>query len=198
MSSEADKEAGVPAQGCVRAFAGGRAGAFRSASASLFATLSRGSLRLAGAQPGTPPRPDPNSCTGARDVEVMTAGPRAARATGRAAALDPWRGEEVLPGAGVRADDSVRNYLRSYSRQAGTCRIGTDPRAVADTDLRVHGIRGLPVADAAVMPCIVSAGTNATVYGVAERAAALIRPDTAAALRRAARADEHQPPAPAS
>jgi choline dehydrogenase len=202
MSSEADKEAGVPAQGCVRAFAGGRAGAFRSASASLFATLSRGSLRLAGAQPGPPPRPDPNSCTGARDVEVMTAGPRAARAIGRAAALDPQRGEEVLPGAGVRADDSVRNYLhqslRSHSRQAGTCRIGTDPRAVADTDLRVHGIRGLPVADAAVMPCIVSAGTNATVYGVAERAAALIRPDSPAALRRAARADEHQPPASAS
>jgi hypothetical protein len=48
------------------------------------------------------------------------------------------------------------------------------------------------------MPCIVSAGTNATVYGVAERAAALIRPDAAAVLRRAARAHEHQPPAPAS
>jgi choline dehydrogenase len=202
MSSEADKEAGVPAQGRVRAFAGGRAGAFRSAFASLFATPSRGSLRLAGVQPGTPPRLDPNSCTGAREVEVMTAGLRAARAIGRAAALDPWRGEEVLPGTGVRAGDRVRNYLykslRSYSRQAGTCRIGTDARAVVDTGLRVHGIRGLRVADALVMSCIVSASTNVTAYGIAERAAVLIRPEAAAALRRAARAHEHQPPALAS
>jgi choline dehydrogenase len=111
-------------------------------------------------------------------------------AEGRAAALDPWRGEEVLPGAGVRADDSVRDYLhkslRSYSHQVGTCRIGTDATAVVDTDLRVHGIRRLRVADASVMPCIVSASTDVTVYGIAERAAALIRPEAAAALRRAA------------
>ena len=84
MSSEADKEAGVPVQARVRAFAGGQAGAFRSASASLFAPRSRGSLRLAGVQPGAPPRLDPNSCTGPRDVEVMTARLRAARPIGRA------------------------------------------------------------------------------------------------------------------
>ena len=84
MSSEADKEAGVPAQARVHGFAEGRAGAFRSAFASLFAPRSRGSLRLAGAQPGTPPCPNPNSCTGPRDVEVMTARLRAARPIGRA------------------------------------------------------------------------------------------------------------------
>ena len=87
----------------------------------------------------------------------------------------------------MRADDSVRNYLheilRSHSHQVGTCRIGTDARAVVDTDLPVHGIRGRRVADASVMPCIVSASTDATACGIAEHAAALIRPDAAAALR---------------
>jgi choline dehydrogenase len=57
----------------------------------------------------------------------------------------------------------------------GTCRIGADAMAVVDTDLRVHGISGLRVADASVMPSIVSANINATVYGIAERAADLIR-----------------------
>lgn len=63
MSSEADKEAGVPAQACVHAFAEDRAGAFRSAFASLFAPRSRGSLRLSSVQPGMPPRLDPNYYT---------------------------------------------------------------------------------------------------------------------------------------
>ena len=73
MSSEPDKEAGVPAQARVHAFAEGRAGAFRSAFASLFAPCGRGSLRLAGAQPGTPPRPDPNSTYAEADFADLIA-----------------------------------------------------------------------------------------------------------------------------
>jgi|SRR5262252_2810464 len=65
--------------------------------------------------------------------------------------------------------------LRTYSHHVGTCRIGTDEMALVDTSLHVHGIDGLRVADASVMPSIVSANTIATVYGIAERAAALIR-----------------------
>ena len=87
-------------------------------------------------------------------------------------------------------DDSVRNYLykslRSYSPQVGTCRIGTDTMAVVDTYLRVHGVSGLRVADASVMPSIVSANTNATVYGIAEHAAALLRPGSTTACGRRA------------
>jgi choline dehydrogenase-like flavoprotein len=78
----------------------------------------------------------------------------------------------------VRNDDDLRAYLRknirSYSHYAGTCRIGADETAVVDTELRVHGISGLRVADASVMPSPVSANTNATVYAIAERAADLI------------------------
>jgi choline dehydrogenase-like flavoprotein len=140
---------------------------------------SRGSVRLAGPRPGTAPLLDPNYYADPHDLQVMTAGLRASRAIGNAAALDPWRGEEVLPGPEVQDDDRVRRYLykslRTYSHQVGTCRIGTDEMAVVDTELRVRGISGLRVADASVMPSIVSANTNATVYGIAERAAALIR-----------------------
>jgi len=140
---------------------------------------SRGSVQLSDAQPGTPPRLDPNYYADPHDLEVMAAGLRVARAIGRASALDPWRGEEALPGPDVRDDDSVRTYLykslRTYSHQVGTCRIGTDEMAVVDTDLRVHGISGLRVADASVMPSIVSANTIATVYAIAERAAGLLR-----------------------
>jgi choline dehydrogenase-like flavoprotein len=76
-------------------------------------------------------------------------------------------------------DDAVRHYLlqslRTYSHHVGSCRIGADDLAVVGTDLRVRGIDRLRVADASVMPSIVSANTNATVYGIAERAAELIR-----------------------
>jgi choline dehydrogenase-like flavoprotein len=145
---------------------------------SAMAPRSRGSIRLADADPESAPRLDPDYYGDHRDLDVMAAGLRVARAIGNATALDLWRGEEVLPGPGVRADDAVRTYLhqslRTYSHQAGTCRMGTDATAVVDTDLRVRGIEGLRVADASVMPSLVSANTVATVYGIAERAAALI------------------------
>jgi choline dehydrogenase-like flavoprotein len=146
---------------------------------SLMLPGSRGTVRLASAEPGTPPLIDPNYYADPRDLEVFAAGLRAAREIGRAAALDQWRGEEVLPGPDVHDDASLRAYLRrnlqTYSHPGGTCRIGTDEEAVVDTDLRVHGISGLRVADASVMPSPPSANTNATVYAIAERAADLIQ-----------------------
>jgi choline dehydrogenase len=79
----------------------------------------------------------------------------------------------------VNDDASLRAYLRrnlsTYAHPGGTCRIGTDEAAVLDTDLRVHGIGGLRVADASVMPSAPSANTNATVYAIAERTADLIQ-----------------------
>jgi choline dehydrogenase len=146
---------------------------------SLMLPRSRGSVRLASAEPGTPPLIDPDYYADPRDLEATAAGLRAARQIGRAAALDQWRGEEVLPGPDVNNDDSLRIYLRrnlrTYAHPGGTCRIGTGTDAVVDTDLRVHGITGLRVADASVMPSAPSANTNATVYAIAERAAHLIQ-----------------------
>ena len=64
--------------------------------------------------------------------------------------------------------------MQTYHHPVGTCRIGGDDLAVVDTDLRVRGVDGLRVADASVMPSIVSGNTQATVYGIAERAADLV------------------------
>jgi choline dehydrogenase len=145
------------------------------------APRSRGSVRLASVEPTTPPVVDPDYLGDERDVETMLEGFRIARRIGDAAALAPWRKSEAFPGPELgRDDDSVRDYLnhavRTYLHPVGTCRMGVDDMAVVDPgDLRVHGLAGLRVADASVMPSIVSANTNATVYAIAERAAHLIR-----------------------
>jgi choline dehydrogenase len=148
-------------------------------SVSLMAPFSRGSLRLASRVPGAAPVIDPRYYTDARDPDMMVAGLRMAREIGSADALAPWRSTEALPGASVAGDEQLRAYLcrniRSYSHYAGTCTLGTGATAVVDTELRVHGIEGLRVADASVMPSPISANTNATVYAIAERAADLIR-----------------------
>ena len=146
---------------------------------SLMAPRSRGSVRLLSADPHARPRLDPNYLSDPRDVDVLVAGLGAARTIGRAKGLDPWRGEEVLPGPDARRDDTLREYLRAavqtYHHLVGTCRIGDDHTAVVDAELRVRGIDGLRVADASVMPSIVSGNSMATVYGIAERAASLIQ-----------------------
>jgi choline dehydrogenase len=148
-------------------------------SVSLMAPFSRGSLRLASSLPGAAPVIDPRYYTDARDLDMMVVGLRMAREIGSADALAPWRSTEALPGPSVADDEQLRAYLcrniRSYSHYAGTCALGTDAMAVADTELRVHGIENLRVADASVMPAPISANTNATVYAIAERAADLIR-----------------------
>jgi choline dehydrogenase len=145
---------------------------------SLMTPRSRGSVRLASAEAGARPLLNPDYLGDSRDMATMVAGLRVAREIGHAGALAPWRGEEVAPGPCVVDGDAIRAYLRSklvpYYHYVGTCRIGTDDMAVVDPDLRVRGISRLRVADAGVMPSIVSGNTNATVYAIAERAAALI------------------------
>jgi choline dehydrogenase-like flavoprotein len=139
---------------------------------------SRGTIRLAGPEPGRAPLLDPDYFGDERDMVTTVAGVHFAREIGNARALASWRGQEIGPGRDVTGDSGIRTYacrtLLSYWHPVGTCRIGADDRAVVDTDLRVHGIRGLRVADGSVMPSIPSANTNATVYAIAERAAEII------------------------
>jgi choline dehydrogenase len=139
---------------------------------------SRGSVRLASADPDVAPLIDPGLLADEGDVDAMVAGLRLAREIGGAKALASWRQEEALPGAAVTTAGRQRDFLHrgtgAYWHPVGTCRIGTDPAAVTDPQLRVHGISGLRVADASVMPSIPAANTNATVLAIAERAADLI------------------------
>lgn len=161
------------------ALAGPEMGQGYTIAVSLMTPFSRGSVRLAGGTPGAAPLIDPRYYSDARDLEMMTVGLRVAREIGAAPALAPWRDREALPGAPARNEEALRAYLRknlrSYSHYAGTCRIGFDQAAVVDSELRVHGVTGLRVADASAMPSPVSANTNATIYAIAERAADLLR-----------------------
>lgn len=139
---------------------------------------SRGSVRLRDAHPGSHPLIDPAYLAEETDLDRMVTGMRLARAIARAGALSAWRGDGLNPRQDVATDDECRAYIRqamgTYFHPVGTCRIGVDEHAVVRPDLRVHGIDGLRVADASVMPSIVSANTNAGTLGIAERAAHLI------------------------
>jgi choline dehydrogenase len=146
---------------------------------SLMRPRSRGTVRLASAEPGAAPVLDPGYFCDDRDLATMLKGLAAVRTIANADALAPWRDTEVLPGSDVDDEQGLRAYVRktlaSYCHPVGTCRIGADGMSVVGTDLRVRGIEGLRVADASVFPSITSANTNATVYAVAERAAELLR-----------------------
>jgi choline dehydrogenase len=155
----------------------------------LLAPRSRGTVTLASADPGAAPRIDPGLLSDDRDVADMLAGLRLARRVGSSPALAPWRTQEVFPGAAVETGDQLRRSgsVGTYFHPVGTCRLGTGPDAVVDLRLRVHGVDGLRVADASVMPSLPAANTNATVLAIAERAAAIITghdraPDQASAV----------------
>ena len=145
---------------------------------SLMTPASRGSVRLASTDPSEPPLIDPHYLEDPADVARMVAGLRLAREIGEAVALKPLREEELFPGPDARTDEQLLDYvgktLTTYFHPVGTCRIGTDGSSVVDPDLRVHGIAGLRVADASVMPSLISGNTNAAVLAIAERAAYLL------------------------
>ena len=141
---------------------------------------SRGSVRLAGAAPQTRPLIDPGLLADDRDLDRLEEGLRLVRQAAAQPGLAGLAQAEVWPGPDVRDRAGLRGYIRrgvgSYWHPAGTCRMGRDAAAVVDPDLRVHGLTGLRVADASVMPTIPNAHPNATVLAIAERAADLIHP----------------------
>ena len=154
----------------------------------LISPRSRGSLRLASADPGAKPRISTNSLAEPEDVEALLAGMRLAR---RIAAAEPLAGRvrrELFPGAEVEGDADLEADLRRrvelLYHPVGTCRMGVDDSAVVDADLRVRGVDGLRVADASIMPLIPGGNTNAPTIMVAERAADLVRGQVGAATFR--------------
>jgi choline dehydrogenase len=157
--------------------AGGPESGYTIASA-MMQPFSRGTVRLTSSSPDAAPVVDPRYLRDARDVHALVAGLKIAREIGRASALAPWRAAEVLPGPGADTDDALQHYanqtMGSYFHPVGTCRMGLDEMSVVDSELRVHGISGLRIADGSIMPSIVSGNTNATVYTIAERAATLL------------------------
>jgi choline dehydrogenase len=138
---------------------------------SVVAPDGRGTVRLASADPLASPLIDPGFLRGGRDLDRLTAGVELIRRAAKHGALSD--GTEIHPGPAA-----LRGYIRravgSYYHPAGTCRLGDGGITVTDTRLRVHGIAGLRIADASVMPSIPNAPLNATVLAIAEKAADLI------------------------
>ncbi len=140
---------------------------------------SRGSLRLASADPDQPPLLDPACLSSEVDASALVAAIELCREIGDQDALDDWRGSELYPGRDVRSPAEIRDYVRqtaiTYHHQAGTCKMGVDELAVVDPQLRVHGVQGLRVADASIMPQVTSGNTHAPTVMIGERAAELVR-----------------------
>jgi choline dehydrogenase len=139
---------------------------------------SRGRVTLASPDPRVPLLIDPGFYSDETDMKAMLRGLRLARELSEAKAFAGLRAGELAPGPDVVTAEQQRAFLRSTTHSAahpvGTCRIGTGGSSVVDPALRVHGIEGLRVADAAVMPSVIGANTNATVLAIAEKAADLI------------------------
>jgi choline dehydrogenase len=144
----------------------------------LLTPASRGSVRLRPGDPHAAPLVDPAYLTDETDAPLLIAGLRRTLDLGSAASMSAFIGAENLPKADW--DDNqmlsfVRDNLASMNHPVGTCRSGTDDASVVDPELRVHGIGGLHVADASIMPDIVRGNTHATAVMIGERAADLIR-----------------------
>ena len=146
---------------------------------------SRGTITLRSADPAAPPRIQPNYLESSADRETMVAGVRIVRDVIGQPALAPYRGRELAPGEEIRSDEDIVDWLRSSAmttfHPVGTCKMGIDPMAVVDARLRVHGIEGLRVADASVMPVITSGNTNAPAIMIGEKAAEFLREGSAPA-----------------
>lgn len=141
--------------------------------------LSRGEVRLASADPLDRPVIDPNYLSEPDDMRYAISGVRWNLRILYGKAFDDIRSEEVAPGRNLRSDADLEAFVRRTAsttwHPAGTCKMGNDDMAVVDSSLRVHGIKGLRIADASIMPTIVSGNTNAPVIMIGEKAAELIR-----------------------
>jgi choline dehydrogenase len=146
-----------------------------TANAVILRPHSRGSVRIAGPDPLAMPEIRYNHLAADYDRRTLTAGLALVRGILRMPALSPYAGDELAPGPACIDDDALLDYARrtgtSVYHPVGTCRMGSDPFAVVDARLRVHGVAGLRVADASVMPDVISGNTNAPTTMIAERAA---------------------------
>jgi choline dehydrogenase len=141
--------------------------------------VSRGTLRLRSADPAEPPEIDPAYLSDDADVRALLRGIAKARELAATDAFAPWLAREVLPGGDVLDEAALRDFIArgtgTYYHPVGTCRMGIDRLAVVDPQLRVHGVEGLRVADASIMPSIVTANTNPASIMIGEKAADLVR-----------------------
>jgi len=140
---------------------------------------SRGRIRLRSNFPMDPPVIEPDYCSRASEIETLVCGIELGRKIAAARAFDKFRGKEMFPGPAAASRAELAHYVRQFAETTyhpvGTCKMGRDAGAVVDPQLRVHGISGLRVVDASVMPMVPSGNTNAPTIMIAEKAADMIR-----------------------
>ncbi len=139
-----------------------------------------GTVALASADPLAAPSVDPKFFDHPDDLDAMVAGFKLTRKIMDAPALATIRSSEVYT-AGIHSDDDIREELKNRSdtiyHPVGTCKMGSDAMAVVDSRLRVHGLEGLRVVDASIMPALIGGNTNAPTLMIGEKAAEMIRLD---------------------
>jgi choline dehydrogenase len=145
----------------------------------------RGSVRLKSSDPFAAPEIKFNFLRNESDMRVMIAGVRIARSIARQHALQRLMMGETAPGVAIHSDEDIAEDVRkrgvSNLHPVGTCGMGQGPMAVVDARLRVHGMSGLRVVDASIMPVIVAGNTNAPTIMIAEKASDMIQEDARAA-----------------
>jgi choline dehydrogenase len=139
---------------------------------------SKGHIHIVSADPHRPPAINFNFLSSPPDAELTVRAIRIARAVMTAPAMAPLQVSEVAPGAERTTDDEILDWVKNAAETTyhpvGTCKMGSDAMAVVDAQLRVHGIEGLRVADASVMPTLTSGNTNAPSIMIGEKAADLV------------------------
>jgi choline dehydrogenase-like flavoprotein len=141
--------------------------------AGMIRPMSRGTIRLSGTSVEDELLIDPQTLACESDLRTLEEAVLLCREIGAAPALRAWGAGELYPGLGVAKHEDLRDWVRktaiTYHHQVGTCKMGIGPDAVVDPELRVHGIDGLRVADASVMPTVPSGNTNAPSIMIGER-----------------------------
>ncbi len=138
-----------------------------------------GSVTLRSTNPLDAPNIDPNFLDDPYDWKISIAGFKWGRKILNSPAFKPYIKRELMPGIDSQSDEEIKDYIRKWSKTdyhpVGSCKMGSDDMAVVDTQLRVHGLNGLRVIDASIMPTLISGNTQAPSIMIGEKGAAIMK-----------------------